>query len=323
MPCFNVATLISRAIDSVLQQSFGDWELIVVDDGSSDNIYDVVNTYANKDKRIRMVSKPNGGLSDARNFGLSNARGKYIHFFDPDDYLNDQEWYKTVFIAIDGTTSIDVVITGYNISYEKSGELFRFVQRPLIQPFGGKFGHDCINHVCYAWNKLFRREFLVSNGLKYEKGLSRIEDAEFMSRVIEFKPTIKFIKDGGYVYVQRPVQTLSKGFDERIIEINCRRINIDTKLITFFQQESLPSTKLIDFLKMEAIVATINRLYSYGGDITTKKRFELLNRIRVIIPQEYNNTRRGSLRNFFDCLLYLSMKFKLFWLTDMAQRFRR
>lgn len=167
-----------------------------------------------KDKRIRLVTKPNGGLSDARNFGLSFAKGTYIHFFDPDDYIYSSGWYDSIFEEIKSSAiAPDVIITGYYVGDETADQDTHIIHRPLSVPFGGRFGEKCISHVCYAWNKFFRREFLLVNNLQYEKGLSHIEDAEFMSRVVKYRPDIKFIRAGEYVYVQRAEQTLSKGFD--------------------------------------------------------------------------------------------------------------
>ena len=84
MPTYNVEKYLPAAIDSVLRQSYQDWELLVVDDGSTDNSKEIALEYAQKDDRISVLHKDNGGLSDARNYGLSRAQGKYLHFFDSD-----------------------------------------------------------------------------------------------------------------------------------------------------------------------------------------------------------------------------------------------
>ena len=89
MPTYNVEEYIASAIESVLVQSFSDWELLIVDDGSTDNSNAVAQKYSMQDKRIKVLRKENGGLSDARNFGLERACGKYVHFFDSDDRLVD------------------------------------------------------------------------------------------------------------------------------------------------------------------------------------------------------------------------------------------
>lgn len=322
MPSYDVASLIPRAIRSVLDQSFCDWELIVVDDGSPDDLHEAVEPFVAKDERIRLVTKPNGGLSDARNFGLSFARGAYIHFFDPDDYIHSPEWYNSIFEEINSSDiAPDVIITGYYVGDETSDQDNRIIHRPLLVPFGGRFGEKCISHVCYAWNKFFRREFLLANSLQYEKGLSHIEDAEFMSRVVEYRPAIKFIREGEYVYVQRAEQTLSKGFDPKLVDISKRRIGIDVRLVEFFNT-GVKHYALVDCLKTSATISITNRLYYYGRHLSTEKRYDILDNIRTMLPARFTSTRRGLMNLIFDSSIYWSIKARQYWLTDLVQKIR-
>lgn len=94
MPTYNVEKYISAAIVSVINQTYSDWELLVIDDGSTDNSNSVAQVYANKDLRIKVIKKENGGLSDARNYGIDLAKGKYIHFFDSDDAVEPDFYEK-------------------------------------------------------------------------------------------------------------------------------------------------------------------------------------------------------------------------------------
>lgn len=317
-----MASLIPRAIRSVLAQSFRNWELIVVDDGSPDNLHEVVEPFVSKDERIRLVTKPNGGLSDARNFGLNFAQGNYIHFFDPDDYINSSEWYDSIFEEIKSSDiAPDVIITGYYVGDETSGQDNRIIHRPLSVPFGGRFGEKCISHVCYAWNKFFRREFLLANNLQYEKGLSHIEDAEFMSRVVKYQPAIKFFRDGEYVYVQRAEQTLSKGFDPKLVNISKRRIGIDVRLVEFFNTGARHDA-LVDCLKTSATISITNRLYYFGRHLSSEKRYDILDNIRTMLPARFTSSRRGLMNLIFDSSIYWSIKAQQYRLTDFVQRIR-
>ncbi len=178
-------------------------------------------TYANEDSRIRIVDKENGGLSDARNVGLGHANGDYIHFFDSDDTI-ESDFYEETVKSIG--KEYDLVVTGYrtdrldNLGRLKSHVLcngvdaeFPFVssdsQIDAVRPF-----------LNFAWNKLFRHNFLVKHGLEFRKGLSQVEDCEFFSRVLQYSPAIKFIPYAGYHYMVRPRQTLSNSFDEKILD---------------------------------------------------------------------------------------------------------
>lgn len=92
VPVYNVEAYLCRCIDSILAQTFTDFELILVDDGSPDNCSSICDEYAKKDSRIVVVHKENGGLSDARNTGLDIAKGEYIGFVDSDDFIHPQTY---------------------------------------------------------------------------------------------------------------------------------------------------------------------------------------------------------------------------------------
>ena len=88
VPAYNVENVLHYCIDSILNQTYKDFELILVDDGSTDKSGKICDEYANKDSRVRVFHKENGGVSSARNFGIDNANGDYICFIDSDDYVN-------------------------------------------------------------------------------------------------------------------------------------------------------------------------------------------------------------------------------------------
>ena len=90
VPVYNVEPYLDRCVRSILAQSYADWELILVDDGSPDRCPEMCDAYATKDKRIKVVHKSNGGLSDARNHGLNVATGDYVLFVDSDDYIHPE-----------------------------------------------------------------------------------------------------------------------------------------------------------------------------------------------------------------------------------------
>ena len=90
VPVYNVEKYLERCIDSLVNQTLKDIEIILVDDGSTDDSGNICDKYAKKDKRIKVIHKENGGLSDARNIGLSIANGRYLQFVDSDDFIHKQ-----------------------------------------------------------------------------------------------------------------------------------------------------------------------------------------------------------------------------------------
>lgn len=107
VPVYNVEPYLARCIDSILSQTFTDFELILVDDGSPDNCGKICDEYAQKDNRIQVIHKENGGLSSARNAGIAISRGEWIHFVDSDDLIHPQ-MLEILYSAVDETTQISM-----------------------------------------------------------------------------------------------------------------------------------------------------------------------------------------------------------------------
>ena len=108
IPIYNVEKYIRQCIDSVLNQTYTQIEIILVDDGSPDNCGAICDEYAERDNRIKVIHKENGGLSDARNAGLAIAQGDFVYFLDSDDYLRKNEAIEEL-LAVCGIESSDIV----------------------------------------------------------------------------------------------------------------------------------------------------------------------------------------------------------------------
>ena len=161
VPVYQVEKYIRQCIDSILAQTFTDFELILVDDGSKDNSGKICDEYAEKDKRIRVIHKENGGLSDARNKGLDNASGNYFMFVDGDDYIapNMAEClYKKIFEA-----KADIAVCNYRYIFESDGEKDFATENKAEVLNSNEIFYNRKNERNYgfwtvAWNKLYKRE---------------------------------------------------------------------------------------------------------------------------------------------------------------------
>src|SRR5690606_16654444 len=118
LPCYNCQSYIDQAIDSVFQQTYADWELVIVDDGSTDQSLDIIRQYAESESRIRVFTQENRGVSKARNLALENARGEYIAFLDADDWLPPDSLRSRIrkFTESPATTFVDGRVDVYNES---------------------------------------------------------------------------------------------------------------------------------------------------------------------------------------------------------------
>lgn len=172
VPIYKVERYLCACIDSVLSQTYGDYELILVDDGSPDNCGSICDAYAEKDSRIRVVHKPNGGLSDARNAGLDAAAGKYIYFLDADDSIQPDLLETLVPHLEQGADLVTFSLRGFYDdgtllppSIRQAGDYLtdtpekrlQFLHRVLLQ---GKIGWD-------AWSRIFVREKIERYGLRF------------------------------------------------------------------------------------------------------------------------------------------------------------
>ena len=231
MPTYNVENYLPAAIESVLKQTFKNWELLVIDDGSTDQSNAVALKYAQNDKRINVLKKINGGLSDARNYGLSRARGKYVHFFDSDDSIVF-DFYEKMLNAIEQRND-DFVICGYFKDYELPGGSIKsqgFHCDEISTPLPRDVSYNKAVYY-YAWNKLYKTGFLKKNQLFFEKGLSVIEDVEFFSRVLDCSPSFRCIDYLGYRYQIRKRPTLGNEYTDKLIPSQLRSIAIQCSML--------------------------------------------------------------------------------------------
>ncbi|MFS4469291.1 glycosyltransferase family 2 protein [Maribacter sp. 2210JD10-5] len=169
VPIYRIEQYLPKCIDSLLQQSFVDFELILVDDGSPDNCPQICDDYAKNDKRIIVIHKKNGGLLSARKEGLKHAKGKYIAYVDGDDWVD--KYYLDTLFKLAEANNADLVITGHfrefngkieTIKPKMVGIYDESKLKSSIIPNAIYNGNFCEHGIStYVWNKLFKKELLV------------------------------------------------------------------------------------------------------------------------------------------------------------------
>lgn len=235
MPVYGVEKYIEQAINSVISQSYKNWELLIINDGTKDNSKEIAELYASRFENIYLYNKENGGLSDARNFGLKFVQGKYIHFFDSDDWINPSLYAET--IPLMESSEADFLVFGYQVDQcDKDDKVYRSEMKTtsaLEYPlFPNEFFLEKLQpFINFAWNKIFRRNFLESNKLFFEKGLSVIEDQEFISRTLPLAKKVLFISYVGYHYMVRHRETLSANYNSSMLDLYKRALSIERKFL--------------------------------------------------------------------------------------------
>ena len=202
IPVYKVEDYLHECVDSVLSQSYHDIEVILVDDGSPDGCPQICDEYAANDTRITVIHKKNGGLSEARNTGMSVAKGEYIYCIDSDDYLDDPDLFDKVL----------------QIFREKGPDIVAFYYKRLIK--GRVLGYDYTDYSgCYGLtaedtiynsvkaDKLYisacqmfvRRDFILENALFFKKGI-KSEDIERGFRLYAKRPKVAYYSGNPYIY---------------------------------------------------------------------------------------------------------------------------
>ena len=196
IPVYNVGKYLKRCIDSIIQQNYDNLEIILVDDGSSDNSGKICDEYAVIDKRIIVIHKSNGGLSDARNRGLEICTGKYISFVDSDDWI-EKDFYK---FAVNNLGENDLLIFDYYLTDGKNKKCINTLSKSCKLTVG-----ECLlelskaNIQSYAWNKLYKRELFLS--IRFPKGRN-YEDQAIMHLIVHNCNRIKYFNKAFYNYYQ-------------------------------------------------------------------------------------------------------------------------
>lgn len=204
MPVYNGEDYIREAIDSILTQTLQDFELICVDDGSTDGTSSILDTYKAEDERIRVVRQENAGVSAARNMGLANAQGKYVLFCDDDD-LFDSCMLEKMVAKMDRFAADICIPNGYKLDASDDNRVMksRFINLEFI-PNQDCFtpeeaGKYLLNFPTFYIYKMYRRAFLEENGILF--GAQRAEeDALFFTKALLLAQRITVLKDRVFYY---------------------------------------------------------------------------------------------------------------------------
>ena len=212
VPIYNSEKTISRCIDSILTQTYKDFELLLINDGSTDNSGRICAEYASRDGRIKAIDKQNSGVSDTRNLGLSMANGRYIQFLDSDDWISPDS--VGLFVHAITANDCDMVIAdfyrvvGDRVSkkgaIEKDGLLDKtdYAEKMLQNPADYYYG--------VLWNKFFKADIIKKHGLKMDSRISWSEDFIFCLEYIRNISSIYVLKVPVYYYVKTKGSLVTK-----------------------------------------------------------------------------------------------------------------
>lgn len=195
IPVYNAERYLAACVGSVSAQAFADWEMILVEDGGSDGSAALCDELARRDPRIRLIRQPNAGAASARNTGLSAARGRYVWFVDADDRIAA----GSLSFFADRLRAVSPDLLAFSYTSGAEGESDSLRGEPDAESTGAAALEDprCDFMV---WSKIYSRAFLETHGLRFDEGLSTLEDWLFNSRLYVLAPRILRVSRIGYHY---------------------------------------------------------------------------------------------------------------------------
>ena len=211
IPVYNSQEYLRECLDSILNQTFDDYEIICINDGSSDNSYEILKEYENKDKRVVVYNQTNKGASTARNLGMANSNGKYITFMDSDDCI-EKDTYEKALKYID---DVDVVCFGIKTFGEHFSDITRKSDDNYFTlKYKGKHllnENIILKTDCSVCNKIFKKSIIKQYSISFPDGL-HYEDSEFLWKYILSSQNIYFLNEYFYKYRRHPGSVMHATF---------------------------------------------------------------------------------------------------------------
>lgn len=222
VPCYNVEKYVEACINSVLLQTYENWECLLINDGSKDNTWDLIKNFENKDDRFRIFTQENLGLSATRNKGIDNANGEFLFFLDSDDILTN-EAISTLVFAFQNND----IITGVVVSAAFSDDEITKVSQ-LLSPKEGEIDFENNNFEVLirtmetgltpvAQNRLYRKDFIDKNKIRFKTGILH-EDELWFFEVMLHARNVKFINIETYFYRIDNEDSITKNVGDRNLE---------------------------------------------------------------------------------------------------------
>jgi len=204
VPVYNAVANLERCVDSLVAQTHQNLEILLVDDGSTDESGEVCDLYHVRDDRVRALHGPNRGVSVARNIGIGASKGEFIQFVDADDVVEPN--MSALLVAGQQATNADLVVTGYIEVEEASGfqrsyglvDSKVFARREFLAIFPELRDERLIN---YCWNKLFLSSIIGARGLRFTEGVSYGEDELFVLEYLDASDRVSILADTPYRHV--------------------------------------------------------------------------------------------------------------------------
>ncbi len=267
VPIYNVEKYLEKCINSILNQTYKNIEVILVNDGSKDNSGNICEIYAKNDNRIKVIHKENGGLSDARNYGIKASSGKYLCFVDSDDYISN----NFVELLLKNLLITDSDICACNFYYvDEDNKIWkhRELEYKVYNKSEGIFDilTENQNTSIMVWNKLYKADLFKKNHILFDVGKIH-EDTFIMYKLYDKSKKICLIENHLYYYLQRKGSIMSQKFNKRSFDM----LTALDETREYFKNKKEYSV-LIDCYTCIIYLTLINRMIRFNYDGNEKEK---------------------------------------------------
>lgn len=321
VPVYNCMSSLERCIGAIQNQTFPDWELLLIDDGSTDGSGSLCDQLASSDNRIRVFHKPNGGVSSARNLGLDHAKGDYVMFCDSDDWA-EPEWCERLSLAAEENPGYQPVCNYYRSTSDHE-TVNRKEQCETVGPHIAKADFFSLNRyelLGIPWNKLYIRSVLETYHIRFRLGLPLGEDLVFNLDYLHCLP-------GGFVFFNQPLyhysvgsaDSLSSKYYPDLSEIYQKvylRIKDELRSIPGAYEKWVLEYAHSYFFAFDRV---FRNTWSKKNNASWRKKWQY--NIRQFHSKEFQLCRRAIPKGYINALQYCGLQsnsFLMYWIAVIA-----
>ncbi|PRY82464.1 glycosyltransferase family 2 protein [Alkalibacterium olivapovliticus] len=315
MPVYDVEKYVKKAIDTILNQTYDDFELIIVNDGTRDNSMMIVDTFAKSDNRIKIINQENRGLSAARNAGIKVARGDYICFIDSDDEVNNQMLMIVMNELL--TKQPDVLMFGMYIekiiANEKKidtlklnsprKECTRKSMKDIV------LDDTLIELIGYSTNKMYKRKTITTHNILFNEKIELLEDINFNEKIFRVTDKFMIIEDCLYHYKRRNRNSLVNTFQLHYYDLQMAGIHSRRQIFESWGIDEQTIESLIAKLHIRAIRGSCSNLFVNLNRLSFKEKCLIIDLI-LHCPLTIARIKQFPTASFHDIALKLIIKRK-------------
>ncbi|MFT3918854.1 glycosyltransferase family 2 protein [Cloacibacterium sp.] len=279
IPVYNAAPYLEDCLQSISNQSFTDFEILAINDGSTDSSLNILSQYQKKEERLKIFSQKNKGVSAARNLGLENGSGEFVTFVDADDWLHS-ETLRAYVIAL-REENVDIVISQFlqkrNNFFKQDSNIQIFDRKEIEQKIFPKFiESDAYNSVC---NKLYRKELIKMANAQFPMDVRIAEDAQFNHQVFSWAQKITEIDFQTYFYREVEGSATRNVVKNDYLQSNVAIYHIDFQKYFGASISESEIVKLKNKRFLKSIIALIYIYFNPKNQFSLKQRFSKIKEI--------------------------------------------